>query len=112
MRTLAAGKTHRPHRCGLGIPRTKRPVTPASAGVAHRWSAPNRSTVSYRGCGPDAPELVFNAANNDVPTVGGQYVEYSPAKVFDSPFLESRYGSGVVEVRKGGEKLILDFREE
>ena len=61
--------------------------------------------VSYR-------ELVFNAANNDVPTIGGRYVEYSPVKVFDSPFLESRYGSGVVEVRKGREKLTLDFRED
>ena len=61
--------------------------------------------VSYR-------KLVFNAANNDVPTIGGRYVEYAPANVFESPFLESRYGSGVVEVRRGREKLVLDFRED
>ncbi|MFB3826614.1 MAG: hypothetical protein ACE15B_07585 [Bryobacteraceae bacterium] len=77
-----------------------------------RTVVPGFFMVSYRGCGPDAPELVFNAANNDVPMIGGRYIEYAPAKVFDSPFLESQYGSGVVEVRKGGQKLILDFRGE
>lgn len=46
------------------------------------------------------------------PLVDGRPVDYAPPKVYDSPFLESDFGSGVVTIRKGREKLVLDFNRE
>jgi len=65
--------------------------------------------VTYTGCGPDAPELYFNAANTEIPMGAGKSINYSPAKVFDSPYMQADYNSGIVTVRKGAEELVLDF---
>ncbi|MEQ8849180.1 hypothetical protein [Botrimarina sp.] len=43
------------------------------------------------------------------PTVNGEPIDYAPDKVFDSPFLESEYGSGLVTIRKGDRQKMLDF---
>lgn len=43
------------------------------------------------------------------PLVDGQPVNYASAKVYDSPFIQSNFGSGVVTIQKGGRKLTLDF---
>jgi len=37
------------------------------------------------------------------------YRNYSPKKVYDSPFIDSDFGSGIVTIRKGGHALVLDF---
>ncbi|MDP6040482.1 MAG: hypothetical protein QGG64_18180, partial [Candidatus Latescibacteria bacterium] len=66
--------------------------------------------VVYKSAAPDMVEMVFNAANtSDVPTIGGEYVDYEHPKVFDSPYIQSNYGSGLVEISKGVYKLSLDF---
>lgn len=44
-----------------------------------------------------------------VPLVNGEKVDTRPVKVFDSPFLNSDHGSGVVTIEKGTRKLVLDF---
>jgi hypothetical protein len=46
-----------------------------------------------------------------VPRVDGDPVDLQPAKVFDSPFMNSVHGSGVVTIQKGDRKLVLDFSQ-
>jgi len=43
------------------------------------------------------------------PLVDGQPVNYAPQRAYNSPFIQSDFGSGVVTVQKGSQKLILDF---
>jgi hypothetical protein len=43
--------------------------------------------------------------------VNGQRVNYAPGKVYDSPFVQSDWDSGVVTIQKGARKLILNFNE-
>ncbi len=38
----------------------------------------------------------FNAANLQIPRINGEPVDYDPAYLFDSPYLQSEYQSGVV----------------
>lgn len=45
------------------------------------------------------------------PEIDGKPVDYAPPRVFDSPFLRSDFGSGVVTIRNGDERLDLDFNE-
>jgi hypothetical protein len=56
-----------------------------------------------------AKKIVFNAATMEMPTVGGEYIDYSYPKVFDSPYLKSEYKSGKIKLQYGEEKLNLDF---
>lgn len=44
-------------------------------------------------------------------TIGGKPIELKPSFAFESPFIRSRRGSGVVYVRKGDEAMILDFSD-
>lgn len=55
--------------------------------------------------------LTFDADQKAVPSINGQAVDYAPKKVFDSPFLNSEYNSGVVTITKGDRKLVLDFNQ-
>jgi hypothetical protein len=66
----------------------------------------------YKGCGEDAEEIIFNSANSEIPTVGGEYIDYSYPKLFDSPYLESEYESGIIKIRKDDQELVLDFNRE
>jgi hypothetical protein len=63
----------------------------------------------YTGCGDDSEEIIFNSANSEIPTIGGKYIDYSYPKLFDSPYLQSEYESGVVIIMKDDHKLVLDF---
>jgi len=66
--------------------------------------------VVYKSAAPNMKEMVFNAANtSDVPTIGGEYIDYQHPKVFDSPYIQSNYNSGTVEITKGTHKLSLNF---
>ena len=55
--------------------------------------------------------LTFDIRQESVPMINGKPVDYTPAKVLDSPFLEAGYDQGVVTIRKGGKKKILDFTQ-
>ncbi len=46
-----------------------------------------------------------------IPMVGKQ-VDLQPKMVFDSPYLRSDHGSGIVTLEKGARKLVLDFNEK
>jgi hypothetical protein len=71
---------------------------------------PGSNILVYSGS-KDAPEIVFNAGVPQVPTIGGEPVNYSYPMTFDSPYLKSAYGSGKIHIEYGGESLLLDFQE-
>jgi hypothetical protein len=70
---------------------------------------PGFHILRYTGCGKEAPQLTFNLANNEIPFIGGERIDYAPKMLFDSPYLKSVYKSGVVEISKGKLKMRLDF---
>jgi hypothetical protein len=44
-----------------------------------------------------------------VPEANGKPVNFTPAKLYDSPFLLSDYGSGIVTLQLGTRRKVLDF---
>jgi len=77
----------------------------------YQMVVPGYNTLVYTGCGEDAKEIVFNAGTLEIPTVGGEYIDYSYPMAFDSPYIKSEYKSGVVNIEAGGKKLKLDFNK-
>jgi hypothetical protein len=78
----------------------------------HKTVATSETRVIVAYTGIEADEIVFNAANPiDVPTIGGTYIDFSHPKTFDAPYLQSEYGSGVVEYRRGSEQIVMDLSE-
>ena len=77
-----------------------------------KTTVPGWHVLTYQGCGSDAPEIYFNAANNEIPMINGQRINYAPDMVFDSPYMKSKYNSGVVILRKGPQTLALDFNSK
>lgn len=75
----------------------------------HKTVVPGLNELIYTGTGGDAREIVFNAANNEIPTVGGQYVDYKYPQTFDSPYMKSPYKSGKIALAFLDENLVLDF---
>lgn len=53
--------------------------------------------------------LTLDTSYTEKPTINGAPVNYAPEKVFDSPFLNADYNSGVVTISKGKRKKVLDF---
>ena len=54
-------------------------------------------------------EITFDTSFSSVPRINGLPVDFSPAYVFDSPFLRSEYNSGIVTIAKGERTVTLDF---
>jgi len=54
-------------------------------------------------------ELTLDTSYQKTPTINGQPVDYAPPKVYDSPFLNADYNSGIVTISKGKRKKVLDF---
>ncbi len=72
---------------------------------------PGWYVLMYKGAAPDAQEIYFNSANNEMPMVAGEYINYSSPKLFDSPYLQSDYKSGVIKASFTGEQMTWDFRD-
>ena len=58
---------------------------------------------------PDGVTLTVFAAGTKLPEIDGTPVDLTPERVFDTPFIQSRWDSGVVTIRKGGRELTLRF---
>ncbi len=54
-------------------------------------------------------QLTFHTDYKQVPSINGKPVDYARAKAFESPFLDSDWNSGIVTIRKGDRKKVLDF---
>lgn len=63
--------------------------------------------LKYRGLSGD--KFTFHADQKKVPEINGKPVDYAPAMVLDSPFLKSRWNSGVITIAKDGRSLVLNF---
>lgn len=66
----------------------------------------------------NAPEATFTALDGqrlqarygEVPTVNGQPVDYAHWPLFDGPFAHEERGSRKLDLRHGGERRLLDFK--
>lgn len=67
----------------------------------------SRSELKYTTIYGD--RLTFDTNQREVPTINFQPVNYAPKKVYDSPFLNAEYNSGVVTITKGDRKKVVDF---
>ncbi len=45
------------------------------------------------------------------PEISGKPVNLAPSRGYDSPFVRSDWGSGLIHICKGSETVILDFRD-
>ncbi len=54
-------------------------------------------------------QLTFDTSARKPPTINGQSVNYAPKKVFESPFLNADWNSGIVTITKGDRKKVLNF---
>jgi hypothetical protein len=54
-------------------------------------------------------QLTFDTSAKEVPTINGHPVNYAPKKVFESPFLNANWNSGIVTITKGDRKKVLNF---
>lgn len=69
-----------------------------------------KSVLTYQTLGGD--ELTFYADQSRLPEINGTAVDLAPELVFDSPFIQSKWDSGVVTIQYGDEKHVLNFNEE
>lgn len=69
---------------------------------------PGWYTLVYQGTG-DSPLIELNMSNNEVPRVDGQALNYEPEFLFESPYLQSTYKSGRIQVEFGGSKHPFEF---
>ena len=54
-------------------------------------------------------QLTFDTSASEAPTINGHPVNYAPKKVFESPFLNADWNSGIVTITKGDRKKVLNF---
>jgi len=64
-------------------------------------------TLSYTSQKGD--RFAFFVDQSRPPHINGQPVNLAPRQVFDSPFVQSTWDSGVITLQKGARKLVLDF---
>jgi hypothetical protein len=67
------------------------------------------SRLTYTGLGGD--RFNFFTDQTGLPRVNDQPVNLAPSKVYDSPFVQSDWNSGVVTIRKADRTLVLNFNE-
>ena len=54
-------------------------------------------------------QITLDASFKKTPTINGHPVNYAPNKVFESPFLNADWNSGIVTITKGDRKKVLNF---
>lgn len=81
----------------------------ASEIALYKTVVPSFNILVLNTPGEEPVEMVFNAVNNEIPMLNGEYIEYALPMTFDSPYLQSEYKSGLIQVEFGGESLELDF---
>ncbi|MDD7985317.1 hypothetical protein PQO01_10170 [Lentisphaera marina] len=77
----------------------------------YKTVVPTFNILTFTPPDKDASEMEFNAANTAIPTVDGKAINYEYPMTFDSPYIKSKYGSGIIDIQYDGKKLKLDFNE-
>jgi hypothetical protein len=67
------------------------------------------NVLTYTGLSGD--RFTFFTDQSQPPQINGRPLDYWPSKVYDSPFVQSDWDSGVVTIQKGGRKLVMNFNE-
>ena len=67
-----------------------------------------KGILTYTGLG-DSGTFTFDTKGSQTPTVNGAPVDYAPDYTFKSPFLNEKWASGIVKIKKDKRKLTLDF---
>ncbi|MCA9744359.1 hypothetical protein KC734_22660 [candidate division KSB1 bacterium] len=80
--------------------------------ILEKTVVPGFHILRYKGCGPNAKELYFNLANNEISMIGGKRINFAPDMLFDSPFIQSKYNSGIIKISKDDRELVLDFNTQ
>jgi hypothetical protein len=75
----------------------------------YKTVVPGDHILVYTGCSHSAKEIVLNTGVSQIPTIGGEPVDYNHPMTFDSPYLKSSYKSGQVKITYDGGRLDLDF---
>jgi|GEM_PF-382950 len=68
------------------------------------------SILTYTGLSKD--RFKFFADQSERPQINGSPIDLGPDKVYDSPFVQSDWDSGVVTIQFGDEKRVLDFNRK
>lgn len=69
----------------------------------------NRFTVAGADTDDALCSLTLLTDLSGIPEVNGKPISFTPAKLYDSPHLESEYGSGIVTIKNGVRQRVLDF---
>lgn len=69
------------------------------------------AALKYRGLG-DAGTLTLYTDWTKSPEVNGKAIGFHPKNVYNSPFIQSKWDSGVIVLQKGKRRVTLDFKEE
>lgn len=67
------------------------------------------TVLTYTGLSSD--RFTFFADQSEPPQINGQPIDLGPEKVYDSPFVQSDWDSGVVTIQFGDKKQVLNFNE-
>ena len=67
----------------------------------------NGPVVEYKTIYGD--RITLDTSFEKTPTINGKPVDYAPQKVFESPFLNADWNSGIVTISKGTRKKVLNF---
>jgi len=78
----------------------------------HKTVVPSFNILLFTPPVENAPEMVFNTANNEIPMLNDQYISYEHPMTFDSPYLKSEYKNGKIQIEFAGELLELNFADE
>ena len=80
------------------------------AAVLVRPLALKQTVLTYQSLSGD--QLTFYADQSRLPEINGRTVDLEPKLVYDSPFVQSEWDSGLVTIQCGDETSILNFNEE
>ncbi len=67
------------------------------------------NTLTYTGLSGDRFTLFTDQTKP--PRIHEDPIDSAPARAYDSPFVQGDWDSGLVMIRKGDRKLILNFNE-
>ena len=67
----------------------------------------NGSVLEYKTIYGD--RITLDTSFEKTPTINGKPIDYAPEKVFESPFLNADWNSGIVTISKGNRKKVLNF---
>ncbi len=77
----------------------------------YKTVVPTFNILVFTPPGKETSEMVFNAANNEIPMLDGEYIDYELPMTFDSPYIKSTFKSGIIKISKDDQELVLDFNK-